>query len=136
MTSFAEQYPVIIPFVAILLAEFTKVFIDAIGHRGKIRFLASGGMPSGHSAFVAALVVMVAHQRGIGSIEFAISAVVALVVMYDAIHLRNEAGKHARILNKLMPEAKLEESLGHTHGQVLVGAALGAFVAFLFFSGV
>lgn len=136
MTSFAEQYPIVVPFVAILLAEFAKAFIDWVRHRGKIRFLSSGGMPSGHAAFVSSLVVLMANQKGIGSLEFALSAALALVVMYDAIHLRNEAGKHAHVLNKLLPEAKLEESLGHTHLQVLVGALFGALVAFLFLNWV
>ncbi|MFH0820505.1 MAG: divergent PAP2 family protein [Candidatus Peregrinibacteria bacterium] len=124
-----NQYPILIPFIAILLAEMIKAMIDLIRKRKSIRFLRAGGMPSGHSAFVGALVVTVANHEGVGSTLFMVSAVLAIVVMYDAIHLRGEAGKHAVILNQLKPEAQLEESLGHTHWQVVVGAVFGALVA-------
>ena len=129
--SFIQEYPILIPFIAILASEVVKVLIDLLRRRSKIRFLNPGGMPSGHSAFVAALVVVVANREGIDSIMFMISAVIAIIVMYDAINLRNEAGKHAKIINKLSPEAKLEESLGHNHWEVVVGATFGAVIAFL-----
>ncbi len=125
-----NQYPILIPFIAILLAEMTKAAIDLVRKRKSIRFLQAGGMPSGHSAFVGALVVTVANREGIASTLFAITAVLAIIVMYDAIHLRGEAGKHATLLNQLKPGAELEESLGHTHWQVVVGALFGAVVAF------
>lgn len=125
-----KNYPIIIPFIAILLAEVVKFTIDSIQDRAKKRFLNSGGMPSGHSAFVSSLVVVVAHREGIGSTAFTIAAVLAIIVMYDAIHVRNEAGKHAAVLNQKF-STKLEESLGHTHWEVLAGATFGALVAFL-----
>ena len=126
-----NQYPILIPFIAILSAEVVKACIDLFIHRKSIRFLHAGGMPSGHSAFVSALCVVAANREGIGSIAFMISAVLAIIVMYDAIHLRGEAGKHARVLNQLKPDAHLEESLGHTNLQVVAGALFGAFAAFL-----
>lgn len=129
--SFIQEYPIIIPFVAILAAEVAKLFIDLFRKRAKLRFLNPGGMPSGHSAFVTSLVVVVANREGVGSTLFMISAVVAIVVMYDAINLRGEAGKHAKSINKHHPEAKLEESLGHNHWEVIVGAVFGAVVAFV-----
>lgn len=128
---FLHQYPIAIPFIAILLAEIAKATIDIICHRHKIRFISSGGMPSGHSAFVSALVVTVAYREGVGSTAFMISAVIALIVMYDAIHLRNEAGLHAKTINLLKTDAHLEESLGHNHTEVLAGALFGAVVAFV-----
>ncbi len=129
--SFIHSYPILIPFIAILAAEVVKVLVDLFRKRAKIRFLNPGGMPSGHSAFVAALAVVVANKEGIGSTLFMVSAVIAVIVMYDAINLRNEAGKHAKEINKLSPEVKLEESLGHNHWEVVVGAVFGAVIAFL-----
>ncbi|QQR83217.1 divergent PAP2 family protein [Candidatus Peregrinibacteria bacterium] len=128
---FFREYPISIPFVAILAAEIAKAMVDLFRQRHKIRFINTGGMPSGHSSFVSALVVVVAYREGLQSTAFMTSAVVALVVMYDAINVRNEAGQHAYWLNKLMPKAKLEESLGHTHIEVIVGALFGATVAFI-----
>lgn len=130
MALFFSQYPIAIPFVAILLAEVMKAVIDLVRQRGKIRFLNPGGMPSGHSAFVSALVVVVATREGVGSTAFMMSSVVALIVMYDAVNLRNQAGLHAKVLNSLVKGADLEESLGHTLPEVVVGAFFGALVAF------
>lgn len=125
-----HQYPILIPFIAILAAEVVKFSVDVLSHRAKRRFLNSGGMPSGHSAFVAALVVVVANREGIESTDFMIACVLAIVVMYDAIHLRNEAGKHAIAINRHFA-TELEESLGHTHWEVVAGAIFGATISFL-----
>ena len=126
-----QEYPIIIPFIAMLVAEAAKVIVDLVTNRRKVRyFFSTGGIPSGHSAFVSALVVAVAYREGVGSTMFMISAVIAVIVMYDAINLRNEAGKHAKTINKLSG-SKLEESLGHNHIEVVIGAVFGAVVAFI-----
>jgi len=130
--SFFQEYPFSIPFVAMLAADIVKTIIDLMMGRKRVRyFFRSGGFPSGHSAMVSALVVTMAHLEGLSSSAFTISAVFAIIVMYDAIHLRNEAGKHAEALNKLNSKLNLEESLGHTHLEVVGGASFGAFMAFL-----
>ena len=97
----------------------------------------SGGMPSSHSSFVCALTVSTGIICGIQSPVFAVSAGLAVIVMYDAFNVRRAAGEHARHLNELMieylkekPTAErnfklLRESLGHTPLQVLMGALLG-----------
>jgi len=125
-----DQYPIFIPFISILAAEVVKFSVDLMQNRARRRFLKSGGMPSGHSAFVSSLTVVVAYREGIESTAFMVSAVLAIIVMYDAIHVRNEAGKHAAVLNKNL-STNLEESLGHNHWEVLAGATFGALVAFL-----
>lgn len=125
-----HQYPIVIPFIAILLAELVKVTIDYIRKRSKLRFINPGGMPSGHSAFVGSLVAVVAYREGIESTVFMIAAVIALVVMYDAVTLRNAAGKHAESINKHHDD-KLEESLGHNVWEVVVGAVFGGGLSFV-----
>ena len=127
---FLHTYPIIIPFIAILLAEALKALIDVFTKRKKVRFVNPGGMPSGHSSFVSALVVTVAYKEGIESTMFMISAVIALIVMYDAVNLRQEAGFHAKAINKINKNSDLQESLGHTIWEVTVGAIFGALVAF------
>ncbi|GAA6733446.1 divergent PAP2 family protein [Thermus oshimai] len=108
------------------------------------RFLETGGMPSSHSATVSALAVGVGLKEGFGSTLFAVAAVLALIVMYDATGIRRAAGLHAQLLNQLVQELQevlrkgpapgpLKELLGHTYLEVLVGALLGAFVALLSF---
>lgn len=125
-----HQYPIIIPFIAILAAEIAKVSIDLMKKRHKARFINPGGMPSGHSAFVGSLVVVVAYREGVDSTAFMIAAVIALIVMYDAVTLRFESGRHAKAINKHHKE-KLEESLGHTELEVIVGALFGAILSFV-----
>lgn len=127
--AFLHQYPIIIPFISILAAETLKVSIDLFTKRSKLRFINPGGMPSGHSAFVGSLVVVVAYREGIDSTAFMISAVVALIVMYDAVTLRFQSGKQAKAINKYHKEG-LEESLGHTEIEVIAGALFGALLSF------
>ena len=95
------------------------------------------GMPSAHSATVAALAVSSAWQFGFASFQFAISVLLATIVMSDAMGVRFETGKQAKIINEIVIElfsgkgdtnANLKELIGHTPFQVLVGAILGIIV--------
>lgn len=100
------------------------------------RLVGAGGMPSSHSATVCALAASGAMVYGFGSGEFAIAAIFAFIVMYDACNVRLETGKQAVAINELQEllrkmgedltaEEKLKELVGHTLPQVLVGAVLG-----------
>ena len=103
------------------------------------RLFGDGGMPSGHSATVTAMATTAALQYGLDSPIFSITAIVAIVVMHDAMGVRREAGKHAKVLNNLLvslsadipSEDVLKEFLGHTPLQVCFGALLGLGVALL-----
>ena len=66
--------------------------------------LSTGGMPSSHSAFVAALATAVAIVDGVHSTTFAISFCLASVVIYDAMGIRRHAGEHAKMLNHLIDD--------------------------------
>ena len=104
------------------------------------RLFGDGGMPSGHSATVTAMATTAGLEYGLSSPVFAVSAILAIVVMHDAMGVRMEAGKHAKALNELLemlsstkedPEVKLKELLGHTPLQVCCGAVLGLLIAFI-----
>ena len=108
------------------------------------RLVGSGGMPSSHSATVCALAAAAGMEYGGGSFQFAMAAVFAIVVMYDAIGVRRETGIQARVLNEMMElftkmgkemsvEDKLKEFVGHTPLQVLMGALLGILIAVLMY---
>lgn len=113
---------------------FTKKFVAE-------RLIGSGGMPSSHSATVCALATAACIQFGAGSFEFAVSLILALIVMYDAIGVRRETGIQAKLLNEIIsifvemgekdlsPDEKLKEFVGHTPLQVLAGAILGILIA-------
>ena len=104
--------------------------------------MGSGGRPSSHSATVCALTTAAALEYGAGSFEFAVSFVLAMVVMYDAIGVRRETGKQAKLLNSILMENPLKlnaeglqeilkEYVGHTPLQVLAGAILGIGLSLL-----
>ena len=98
------------------------------------RILGAGGMPSSHSAVVTSITTLIGKYQGVGSPIFALSLIVALVVMYDACGVRRAAGKQAKLLNKIVQTPgltnvevteRLQEVLGHTPVQVFVGALIG-----------
>ena len=127
--------------IAWAVAQIIKTLIYAAIHR-KLdfqRLFGDGGMPSGHSATVTAMATTSAIEYGLASPVFAITAILGIIVMHDAMGVRREAGKHAKILNHLLlslsqdtpPEDVLKEFLGHTPLQVCFGALLGFGVAML-----
>lgn len=102
------------------------------------RMLGGGGMPSSHSSFVCTCATAVGRMYGWSSPLFAIAAVVAVVVMYDAFNVRQAAGEQAKVLNYMIRNLAelnseefgkgLKELLGHTFPQVVAGAVLGIAV--------
>lgn len=103
------------------------------------RMYGDGGMPSGHSATVSSLATMCGLSYGFGSVEFAISSILAVIVCHDAMGVRRQAGKHAVVLNELLQyfepghQADLKELVGHTPLQVTAGILIGILNALLMF---
>ena len=135
------QNPVIWTAVAAnVSAQVVKGLLHALLNRKWARepFFTTGGMPSSHSAFVAALAISVGAREGFDSAVFALSLVFAVIVMFDAAGVRRAAGKQAQVLNRLLEmlndqgialDVKLKELLGHSPLQVIVGAIWGFIVA-------
>lgn len=130
-----------------LIAQILKTLIHMALTKQFVaeRIVGSGGMPSSHSSTVCALVAATYMQYGCAGFEFAIAAILAIIVMYDAIGVRRETGIQARVINEMIElfshmgkgvsiEDKLKEFVGHTPLQVLAGAILGVFIA-LFMAG-
>ena len=126
------------------VAQFLKTVIDMVINKSfnPERIFGSGGMPSSHSATVCALTTASGMKYGVGSFEFAISFVLSMIVMYDAMGVRRETGKQAKLLNSVFFEnilnldgvflqEKLKEYVGHTPLQVAAGAILGILIAVL-----
>jgi acid phosphatase family membrane protein YuiD len=133
----------LVALVACICAQVLKLMLD-FGKNGKVNVRAlveTGGMPSAHSALVAALATGVGQTTGWASSEFAIAVVFAVIVMYDAAGVRQAAGKQARILNQIIDEFfqedhhfnedRLKELLGHTPFQVIAGSILGVVISWL-----
>lgn len=144
MMGFFTQYKYIaLPLLVWFCIQLFKFIYDLIKTRkfNFKRILGAGGMPSSHSAVVCALSSSVGKIYGFDSGIFAISIIMAFVVMYDAAGVRRAAGKQASILNKIIEtpglstiqvQEKLVEVLGHTPVQVFVGAIIGFVVGAIF----
>ena len=124
------------------IAQVIKVGIGVIRQRRfDFRWLVgTGGMPSSHAAGASCLATAIGLEYGFNSVLFALSAVFAIVVMFDAQGVRRATGKQARILNKIMDdiywqgrinENQLRELIGHTQIEVIVGFLIGIIIAFL-----
>lgn len=131
--------------LSIGLAQFLKIPIKKVrtGKWDWAAFFETGGMPSSHSAGVSSLATFIALKRGISTIDFALSTIFGLIVMYDAQGVRRQTGELSIRVNDLYEdldrlekqqkraefheekEEKVKEVLGHQPEEVLGGAFLG-----------
>lgn len=98
----------------------------------------SGGMPSAHSAAVAAMVTIIGLKDGISSGLFGLALLFAVIVMYDAVKVRRSAGEQGIVIHKLLKETGSKIKLprvakGHTPTEVALGAVLGAAIGIVVF---
>lgn len=137
---------------AMFLAQWVKVPIWYVkkGVWNWSIVASTGSMPSSHSAFVCALATGVFIVEGGQTSSFAIAMVFALITVHDAIKVRGESGKQAKVINELVSdlgilykslniresekrEAKLKELIGHTTTEVVGGILFGIGVAIIYF---
>lgn len=124
-----------------LIAQGVKYLLVAIKNRSfdHVRQLyLSGNMPSAHSATVAALVTVIGLKDGVDSGLFALAALFAGIVMYDAVMVRRSSGEQGVAIQQLIKEQKSSIALpraakGHTPVEVLVGACLGVVIGLVVF---
>lgn len=127
-------------------AQLIKVFLILLLERRwhPAAFVETGGMPSSHSALVAALSTGIGLTEGFQSTAFAISTAFSLIIMYDATGVRHSNGMQAKLLNELLEEleAVVREGfapqpvrvlLGHTYLEVVAGSMLGIAIGYLSF---
>lgn len=128
------------------LAQVIKIPLEFVRTRqwNWALFISTGGMPSSHTAVVSGLAMGIGLWEGFDSPFFAISFVLAMVVVYDATGIRRQAGQHAQLINAIVndlasghplkesQQKQLRELLGHTWYEALGGIAWGMFVSWLF----
>lgn len=156
MQSLLFNYPLIAAVSAILFAQFIKVPIHFFVTREFAPGLifGTGSMPSSHSAAVSALTTAIALTEGLQSSMFAVAFTFSVIIMFDALGIRREAGEHAVLLNQLVKDfhmiidgathwhkkeeyekiAELKTLLGHKPIEVFVGAFTGILVALIIFT--
>ena len=134
------------PIIAALLAQIVKILVvkkNKMTFKDLLRFSYSG-MPSGHSAFTMSLVTIIGLTQGLQSILFAISFAFAIIVINDALRLRQYLGQQGAVLNILIEDLRedqfldekypiLKERIGHTFTEVIAGIILGIIVGILMF---
>ncbi|HEX9027531.1 MAG TPA: divergent PAP2 family protein [Anaerolineales bacterium] len=122
------------------LAQAIKVPLEYIHTRrvNWVLLLRAGGMPSSHSALVAACTQAIGLYWGFDNPLYALSFALAMIVIYDATGIRRQAGKHAEIINAMiqdlasghpLKEEQLREVLGHTPLEAVGGMLMGLIVA-------
>ena len=144
MMGFFTQYKyVVLPLLVWFCIQLFKFIYDLIKNK-KLNFkriLGAGGMPSSHSAVVTCLATMIGKSQGIDSPMFGLAVIFSCIVMYDAAGVRRAAGKQAKLLNKIVETPglsgvevteRLQEVLGHTPIQVVVGAIIGIVIGLVF----
>lgn len=131
--------PFVVAFTTASIVQLYKFFSHwAVNGKPQFgRLIQTGGMPSSHSAAVAALSTTTFLAVGPRNPLFGVTLYLSLIVMYDAAGVRRAAGRQAAILNRMLEEhedkelreRRLLELLGHTPFEVLVGAAIGVALA-------
>jgi len=119
---------ILIPLLTVLANDFLKVIVNFLKKwEFKISLMfKSWWMPSWHTAFVSSVLTVVFLELWPWSIEFMITAIFAIIVMYDARWIRKKAWDQAKAINKLqkekiknLEEKKLDEILWHSNLEVV-----------------
>ncbi|ALX47219.1 divergent PAP2 family protein [Lentibacillus amyloliquefaciens] len=152
---FFANFPLWAALSAIVFAQVIKIPIRLMATREFKPGLAfsTGGMPSSHSAAVAALTTSVGIVEGANSVVFAIAAVFSVITMFDASGVRRQAGEQAIVINQLVEDfqyfmegakdwnrkeiyqkrKELKELLGHQPIEVFFGGLSGVAIAFFLY---
>lgn len=130
---------IVVSFVVWIVAQGSKYALSkAVGR--DVRFSATGGMPSAHSAVVASAVMIIGLREGPTSSLFGLAVIIAAIVVHDAIRLRWAVGQQALRINQLVlksggpSEDYVAVWMGHRIREVSVGLALGAGLSLLLYN--
>jgi acid phosphatase family membrane protein YuiD len=140
MTEILSPYIVVV-IIAWIVAQGAKYLILSAKNRNinNLRQLyLSGSMPSAHSATVVSLAVLIGLREGFNSGLFGLAALLAGIVMYDAVMVRRSSGEQGVAIQQLLRDLKSDVKLpraakGHTPLEVLGGAGLGVVIAVVVF---
>lgn len=134
---------ILVPLIAAGVTQGLKVLIRLL-RSGRIELglvTHYGGMPSGHTAYVAGLVTAIGLAAGVESPIFAVAAAFAVITVRDAVSFRQYLSRYGTVLNHLLREhpkesvsplpERIEERLGHTPLQAFVGGTIGVALSWL-----
>lgn len=126
---------ILVPMIAFVVAVILKGIFSTIsdGKFSLSRALWSGWMPSVHSAVIVWITTAMALKYWIKSDLFALSLAMTVIIIYDAINVRFEAGLHAAAINQAIWERRFKESLGHLPSEAFAGSIVGILIAVILF---
>lgn len=129
---------IITAIIAWLIAQLIKIAVHLFKYKEfkPSLLIATGSMPSSHTAFVTAATVRVGMIQGVESTLFGVCAVFSLVIMQDAVGVRQSVGIQAQAINVIHHHLKalnidldkIKEVWGHSFFQVMAGFFLGIAV--------
>lgn len=136
MHEISTYYSLLLPIAVWILIFLIKIAIYSLKHgwnlRDTLEHVGHGHMPSAHTGFIVSLVTAVGYYHGISSSSFAVSFVLAIITIDDAVRLRMYMGDQGRYLNKIIENLQLEEKypklkerMGHRISEVIVGGLIG-----------
>ena len=141
-----EEYKyILVPLIAVAICQTIKFLVELFtNHKvSLVRLLdGAGGIPSSHSTVTSCLATLIGIEHGFNSPIFAVSLFLCLVVMYDAMGIRYETEKQAKVINKITEKIKLKnltgelqdlkEEVGHKPIEVLCGFLLGTLIGIIY----
>jgi acid phosphatase family membrane protein YuiD len=136
MTESNSYVYLIAPFAGWVTAQLIKILLQSkMGFNWRAA-IQSGGMPSSHAAFMAALTTSVGLGIGFDTVSFAIAFAITAIVVYDATDVRRTTGQQTDLLHKLAKKQGINDkvshdSRGHTIPQVIVGIFVGIVVGYM-----
>ncbi|PJE58260.1 MAG: hypothetical protein COU81_01690 [Candidatus Portnoybacteria bacterium CG10_big_fil_rev_8_21_14_0_10_36_7] len=141
---------ILIPVIVVIITQIIKLTIDGIPNNLNWQHLINdyGGMPSSHTAYVVSLATIIGLSQGFDSAAFAVSVVLMVVVIRDAVGFRREIGRNAVFTNMLakiiykdsplITQKKLDllnERVGHSFLEVIVGFIVGVCLTIILYIG-
>lgn len=144
MKFISQNAAFLVPIFVGIIVQMIKFVLYSLKHGWDIRYaFTHGHMPSAHTALAISLVTSVGYFEGIQDATFAVSIVLAFIIIDDAARLRMHLGDQGRYLNMLVQELtqqlninekqypRLKERTGHRVSEVIVGGLLGFFLSVL-----
>ena len=141
--------PVVLVLFVGFCIQFLKIIIDTIRCRSCIfkNFFSSWGFPSFHTGISSSVTTLLLLHYGPDSYFFAVAVAFSLLIAYDAMNLRYEAGQHAHYINNItnsltntlinknegQKKISLKERIWHTPLEVLGGIVFGAWLTFILY---
>lgn len=133
----------IIPLAVTVVIQLIKIVLDISKRKFSWKSLTEyGGMPSGHTALIVSLTTLIALDLGVTNVLFAISFILTILIVRDAVGLRRFLADHGKAINALIKDLPdeleykykiQEERIGHTAWEVIVGAIFSVILTFFLY---